>query len=261
MANQLTYDPTEYEESEFSEEELNSLQVGEELAVEQENLLAGKYRDAAELEQAYLELQKKFGSRETEQVDDAPEQDTEQVEEELPAGVDLIQQASEEFYTNGGQLSEETLNRFSEMSSRELVEAYMAMQANQPQQEAAPVADLTDREVNYIQNSVGGEQAYSQLVTWAAENLPDEYVQAFDSVVESGRVQAIQLAVAGLQREYEYAVGYEGRVLSGKAAAPQLDGFRSQAEVVRAMNDPRYENDPAYRQDIFDKLERSTIQF
>jgi hypothetical protein len=80
-------------------------------------------------------------------------------------------------------------------------------------------------------------------------------------VVESGNVQAIQLAVAGLRSEYEQAVGYEGRMLSGKAANTAVDAFRSQAEVVRAMSDPRYDNDPAYRQDIFDKLDRSNIEF
>ena len=54
--------------------------------------------------------------------------------------------------------------------------------------------------------------------------------------------------------------GYEGRMLTGKAARA-VDGFRSQAEVVRAMSDPRYDSDPAYRQDVYDKLERSNVQF
>ena len=80
-------------------------------------------------------------------------------------------------------------------------------------------------------------------------------------MVESGKVQAIQLAVAGLQREYENAVGYEGRTLTGKAATQTVDVFRSQAEVVRAMSDKRYDNDPAYRNDVFEKLERSNLQF
>ena len=39
------------------------------------------------------------------------------------------------------------------------------------------------------------------------------------------------------------------------------DVFKSQAEVVRAMGDSRYEDDPAYRQSIMDKLERSDINF
>ena len=49
-------------------------------------------------------------------------------------------------------------------------------------------------------------------------------------------------------------------MLQGRAAAP-TSGFRSQAEVVQAMSDPRYDSDPAYRQDVYDKLERSNVQF
>ena len=71
----------------------------------------------------------------------------------------------------------------------------------------------------------------------------------------------IKLAVAGLKAQYENDNGYEGRMLSGKAAKTSGDVFRSQAEVVKAMTDPRYDKDPAYRQDIYDKLERSNLQF
>ena len=147
------------------------------------------------------------------------------------------------------------------MSSQDLVQAYMDLQAQQPQQQVEDTPDLSQSEVNVIQNAVGGEAAYQNLVGWAAENLPDDYITAFDNVVESGNLQAIQLAVAGLRSEYENQVGYEGRLLSGKAANTAADVFRSQAEVVRAMNDPRYENDPAYRQDVFEKLDRSSIQY
>ena len=44
-----------------------------------------------------------------------------------------------------------------------------------------------------------------------------------------------------------------------KGTAQQADVFRSQAEVIQAMNDPRYDSDPAYRQDIFNKLDRSDL--
>ena len=259
----LTYDPTEPQEGEFNAEELEALAVGEQLAEQEANLLAGKFRDAEELEQAYIELQKKLGSREEEtQVEQTePTEEVEETPEESSPAVGLIQEASAEYYQNDGKLSAETMAKFSEMSSQDLVQAYMQLQANNPQQYETSAPDLSDAEVNTIQNSVGGQQAYSTLVQWAGENLPSDYVTAFDNVVESGNVQAIQLAVAGLQREYENSVGYEGRLLTGKAAVQQVDGFRSQAEVVRAMSDPRYENDPAYRQDIFDKLERSNIQF
>jgi hypothetical protein len=271
MANQITIDPTEYTDAEYTSEEQESLEIGEKLAEQEQELLAGKYRSAEELERAYLELQQKFGSRNTESEAEAPEpeapdqapDDEDQQQEEYNPAVTLITEASTEFFQNGGTLSADTIEKFSELSSRELVEAYVQLQQNvqaQPQDDVQQAPDLSEAEINVIQNSVGGEAAYQNLVQWAAENLPSNYVEAFDSVVESGSVQAIQLAVAGLQREYENNVGYEGRMLSGKAAAP-ADVFRSQAEVVRAMSDPRYDNDPAYRQDIFEKLERSNIDY
>jgi hypothetical protein len=49
-------------------------------------------------------------------------------------------------------------------------------------------------------------------------------------------------------------------MLTGKAAKP-TDSFRSQAEVVQALSDPRYERDEAYRQDVYDKLEKSNVAF
>ena len=57
------------------------------------------------------------------------------------------------------------------------------------------------------------------------------------------------------------ANGYEGRMLSGKSPKTSGDVFRSQQQVVDAMSDPRYDTDPAYRQDIIAKLDRSDLQF
>ena len=63
MANTLSFDdsqPTEVVES-LSAEEQDSYRIGEQLQQEQQNLLAGKYKSAEELEQGYLELQKRMG--------------------------------------------------------------------------------------------------------------------------------------------------------------------------------------------------------
>ena len=46
-------------------------------------------------------------------------------------------------------------------------------------------------------------------------------------------------------------------MLTGKAPQNTKDVFRSQAELVQAMSDRRYDKDPAYRQDVIAKLERS----
>ena len=86
-------------------------------------------------------------------------------------------------------------------------------------------------------------------------------IDAFDEVVSTGSVQAIQLAVAGLKSEYNNANGVEGKMVTGKTAPNNGDVFRSQAELVRAMSDTRYDNDPAYRQDVIEKLDRSDLEF
>ena len=50
-------------------------------------------------------------------------------------------------------------------------------------------------------------------------------------------------------------------MVTGKAPTSTKDVYRSQAELVEAMSDPRYDRDPAYRQDVIEKLDQSDIQF
>ena len=266
MAETLTYDPgtdTVSTEENLSSEEQDSLEVGEKLVAEQESLLAGKYKNAEELEKAYIELQQKLGSEDGDtETTEASEEDSEPEPTELSPAAQLITEASLEF-NDKGELATETLNKFQNMSSQDLVSAYMEMQSlasnAEPEAQAAP--DLTDAEINTIKNSAGGEQEYSNLINWADKNLPKSTVEAFDALCDTGNADAIQLAVNGLKSQYENANGYEGRMLSGKAAQTSSDVFRSQAEVVKAMSDPRYENDPAYRMDLMEKLDRSDVKF
>ena len=249
-------------------DEQESLKVGEQMVAEQEQLLAGKYKNAEELEKAYVELQKKFGEKgdetsettgDTDAVDgEETSEETEEAKEDSPA-VTLINEANEEFYANGNELSAETIEKFSSMSSQDLVNAYMEIQKNQPQPTQA--ADLSESDINVIKNSVGGETEYGKIVGWASENLDKTSIDAFDNIVEGGNKAAIQLALNGLKAQYENTNGYEGRMLTGKAPQTSGDVFRSQAEVVAAMSDPRYDNDPAYRQDLIEKLDRSNIDF
>ena len=115
MAETLSYDNTPDTEVLTSEEQ-DSLEVGEKLVAEQEQLLAGKYSSAEELESAYLSLQKKLGQTEEEETDyeesdegyAEEEESDEEVSDDAPA-VSLINEASEEYYANDGTLSDETI--------------------------------------------------------------------------------------------------------------------------------------------------------
>ena len=258
MAETLTVDTTPESEV-LSADEQDSLEVGEKLVAEQEGLLAGKYKNAEELESAYIELQKKLGGDDGQEVREGSEEEVTEEQESNPH-LDLISTASEEFYSNDNSLSDETIDKFSSMSSKELVSAYLQSIKNAPAPQAAEV-EMTDAQVNQVQNSVGGEKQYNDIVGWASQNLPKQKIDAFDSLISTGNSGAIELAVAGLKAQYENANGYEGRTLQGKPAQSGGDTFRSQAELVAAMGDPRYENDPAYRADIIAKLDRSDVNF
>ena len=263
MAEIMTYDSTNdsvvLESIESNEAE--ALAIGEELMAQQEQRLAGKYKNAEELEQAYLELQKKLGSNdaddteEGEAVEDEPEQ--EEVSED--AQVDFLWEVNDEL-AESGELSEETLAKFDQMSSRELVDAWMRYQGTMDISEPSAGREMSETEINEVYNAAGGVEEYQQLVSWAAENFSEEEVSAFDSVVESGNTAAIKLALQALQYRYKDNMGYEGEMIQGKPAQTR-DVFRSQAELVRAMSDPRYDSDTAYRMEVMNKLDRSDLNF
>ena len=167
MSETLSYQPettTETIADNLTPEEQDSLAVGEKMQAAEDNLLAGKYKDAQELEKAYVELQKKLGEKEqsTEQATEEQPEDKPQLSE----GASLITSASDEYYANGNKLSDETMAKFSSMSSQDLIKAYMEIQQTpefQQQQQSAPAADITPAQVNQIKNAAGGDQAYATL--------------------------------------------------------------------------------------------------
>ncbi len=260
MAEILSYDPAGDPEviSAMESDQAESLAIGEEMINQANARLAGKYKDAQELEKAYIELEKKLGSKEG-QPEEPAEPQEQQEPSEYSTQIEAIGKAADEFNSKG-ELSPETLAEFEKMSSKELIQAYFEYEKGLPAMEAPQGAELSQADINSIQNSVGGEAAYQQLVGWAAQNFSEAEIQAFDNVVDSGNVAAINLALAGLQARYTDANGYEGKMIQGKAAAP-ADTFKSQAEVVRAMSDSRYDRDPAYRDEIMQKLARSELKF
>ena len=121
---------------------------------------------------------------------------------------------------------------------------------------------LTEEQAGQLFEMVGGEKAYKSMLSWAGDNMSKEEVEMYDSVMASGNANSIYFAVQALSNKYSDAVGNDGQLLTGKrSAAQQNEQFRSQQELVQAMNDPRYDNDPAFRDDVIRKLQNSDIEF
>ena len=120
---------------------------------------------------------------------------------------------------------------------------------------------LTEAQANQLFQMVGGEKAYKSMITWAGQNLSQEEISMYDSVMGKGDPNAIFFAVQALNAKYSDATGSEGQMLSGKSSREENAGFQSQAQLVEAMSDPRYDRDPAYRRDVMTRLENSDIEF
>ena len=75
MAETLTYDPSGDPEviAAMESDQAESLAIGEEMINQANARLAGKYKDAEELEKAYIELEKKLGSKNGEEETSEPE--------------------------------------------------------------------------------------------------------------------------------------------------------------------------------------------
>ena len=269
MAETLTFENTTDQTTmeNLNADEQDSLQVGEAMLEAQDELLAGKYKDAQELEKAYVELQKKLGdkgsgdSSEAGDTEDSYEDESEEgYEDEEEADVDtskdgfldtLWEEAIGEKYTD------ETLNELSKMDAADIAD--MHLRYRDQVEQSQPV--ITEQQVTELKNVAGGEQQYGEMLQWAQNSLNPQEIQMFDAVMERGDPLAAFFAVRSLAYRYEDSLGRDGKMITG--TAPRGDGsqFGSQAEVVEAMSDPRYDRDPAFRQKIMKKLERSDINF
>ena len=214
----LTYDPTPADQPEFTPDEQESIAIGEQLEQAQEQLLAGKYRNAEELERAYVELQGKLGQ---------PEEEGEEEEGEYEEGEE------EEGEEEEGEYEDDDEDDY----------------------------EMTDEDIDQLMAVAGGEEQYNEMVVWAKDNLSQQEIDMFDHVIDMEDPYAMFFAIRALSTSYTNAMNSDGELLTGNTPFDPTDSFRSQAEVIEAMNNPRYDRDPAYRQDVFDKLERSNINF
>ena len=253
----LTYNPNEQAEGELNTEEQEALEVGEKLAEQQSELLAGKFKDAEALEQGYIELQKKLGTPEEKAEEEVTETKDEKVEEK-PEEVDtaLLDALWEEGVK--GEYSEDTLKQLSELESRDVAQMYLKYRSEN-QQEVSE--GLSEDNIKELREVAGGETQYDDMIKWAGQNLKEQEIKMYDQVMDKGDPLAAFFAVQALKYRFDDAQGVDGQMLQGKAPKSEGDVFKSQAQVVKAMSDPQYDKDPAYRQAIYDKLERSNLQF
>ena len=256
----LTMDETTPESGQFSEEEMDSLKVGESMQEAQDKRLAGKYENAQELEKAYIELEKKIGEKDATESSTNTEEKAEKTTEEKADDEEAVSVLDKLWDERDAGFSDETLTELAKTNPGELAKLHLRYRAQQLQQEEA-AKGLSDDDISELKGLVGGEQDYQGLIAWAETSLTKDEQNMYDTVMDRGDKLACYFAVQALMARYKDAVGTDGKLIQGKPPSSGGNSFRSQAELVKAMSDPRYERDPAYRADIQEKLQRSDVNF
>ena len=242
--------------TELTPDEQESLAIGEELQAQQENLLAGKYKNAQELEKAYKELESKLGSPESAETK-TTEPEKPEVKEEVDVETAFLESLWDESQQEG-EFKQETLDKLKGLDPTKLAQEYLNYRAgNQPPEQRS----LSKEDVKELHSVTGGQKGYNDMIKWAIDNVDQSEREMFDAVIDSGDRQAAYFAVQAMNYRYNDAQGVDAPLLTGKAATPQSPGYKSQAALVAAMSDPKYDNDPAYRQEVMEKLARSDIDF
>ena len=226
------------------------------------SLIAGKFKSQEDLVKAYEELQKKMSSGEPTENEGEEQQDPGDPEpaeeapvEETPAEVTETVNYMNELgrqFEEKGELSAEDVEKLGSMDPKQLVQAYLAYNSQ------AKSAAMQQGQVDQIMESVGGASAYNDMIQWASTNLPEDEINDFNAVTATNNPAAIKFAVQSLANKYRGEAGYEADLISGRGAGSDVKAFRSHAELSRAIADPRYQSDPAFRADVEERLSKST---
>lgn len=214
-------------------------------AEERPGWLPEKFASPEDMAKSYAELERKLsgGDEPAEQ----PTDETAEGEETSPApAVDgLIGSAEQEFMSTGA-LSDATFDALAAAGiPRETVEAVRDMRVREAE---------TNRQA--IVQEFGGDQKVDSMSTWAADHYEDGMIVRLNGMLNSGDYGQTRMAMAMISSDYDRTVGSTEpqRTVGGTRSGPE--GFRSTAEMLEAINDPRYKADDAYRADVERKIGR-----
>jgi hypothetical protein len=211
--------------------------------------LPEKFKSPEDMAKAYASLESKLGQPKetTEETDVSPTENPSEVAELLDdRGLDFS--AFQEEYADTGTLSEEAYQALEEAGfPQSMVDSWIAGQDALAESTKQGVFSLT-----------GGEEQYAGMINWASENLPEHEIDAFNATMNTQDKNMIELAVQGMFARYRSEA--EPNLIQGTNSSGASGGkFESTAQMTAAMADPRYANDPAYRQEVANKLARSSL--
>ena len=238
--------------------EIKTPETGSEAPVEDNNALSKpeglpeKFNSVEDLAKSYSELEAKLGTNKeevkTEEVKEVKTDSLDIAEKAVSnAGLDMNNLAEE--YAKGGKLEDTSYEALEKAGiPKDYVDQFIQGQKA-----------ISDQQSATMKNLVGGDDAYTEMSNWAADNMNDAEKTAYNAAVNSKDIETAKLAVVGLKAKYEAVNGSEPNLVQGKATPMGVDGYQSWQQVTEAMKDPRYAKDPAYQNMVKNKLSKSTI--
>jgi len=267
----------------FSEQDIESLR-------DENGLIAGKFKTVQDMANSYKELEGKLGSvTEEDQVSESTEETTgvpegyeEYYQEDGTVNYESVNETygeilgeifkensidpfkiSAEFHKNEGEIPEDMYQSLLDAGlSKNAVDSYLtgrAAEMGYVEGGEGAAEELAQEEVKGIRDSIGGDEAYSKMVSWALDNLSRPEIEAFNEATNTMSGPQLSMMVQGLYTRYQNAMGVEPSLYSGRTATSGPTPYRSTAEVVTAMSDPRYGKDVTYTEDVQRRLEGSSV--
>lgn len=245
-----TYQEPEAESQEHVKEMLEKVE-GSQQDPERPEWLPQKFKSPEDMAKAYSQLESKLGQGQQEQDQEEVETTGEETASDVAELLDdkgLDFDVFQQEYDENGELSDDAYAALEEAGfPRSVVDTWI-------QGQDALASQMTGE----MYNIVGGQEDYNNMVSWAADTLPESEIDAFNATMTSQNPDMIRLAIQGLNARYRSEA--EPSLLQGGTGTVSSGGrFESNAELTAAMSDPRYSKDPAYRQQVADKLARSSL--
>ena len=206
--------------------------------------LPEKFSNAEELAKAYGALETKL----SQQNQEPSQQEMRKLAEaqEIAESNDMNKYYNE--YAETGEISEKSYDELNKLGlNKDLVDGYIEGQKA-----------IADNDVRQVHNVVGGEENYKQLLDWSSNNLNEAEKTAFNDMLDTGTIEQVKLAVSAIANRAGIS-GEKPQMLEGDTTSSNPEIFESVAQVTSAMNDPRYESDPAYRKSVEEKIARSSV--
>jgi hypothetical protein len=228
----------ELEMQEAIKQDAENAEAKNEVAEERPDWLPEKFKSPEDMAKAYGEMEKKQSVSDEDKVDAEPQ------DKQNTSSVDNVISKASEVFAEKGELGDKDYNALAKAGiSREMVDTYISGQQ----------AMVTAQELE-VQEVVGGGANYEAMSSWASENLSETEIDAYDEVVTQGSVEQAKMAVQGLYARFVSSGGKPPNVTQGSVTGSSAKPFGSAAQITQAMADPRYANDPAYRQQVEQRL-------